>query len=78
MGAYNWILVDAECPSCASFSRIRCQTHVASDYGGIGGRFFDREYSLGQEMVWWPRDHARWDEPRRGLARGLLGLTAPT
>src|SRR5690349_19639357 len=60
MGAYNWILVDADCPACSSRTRIRCQTHVASDYGGIGGRFFDREFTLGQTMPWWPRDHPQW------------------
>jgi hypothetical protein len=31
MGAYNWILVEGDCPACFTRARIRCQTHVASD-----------------------------------------------
>ncbi len=62
MAAFNWINVDAPCPGCGQLSRIRCQTHVASGYSGDGsGRFHDREYELGEQMAWWPRDHDEFD-----------------
>jgi len=62
VGAYNWIAVDAQCPACGALARIRCQTHVASDYGGDStGRFHDREYALGQKMAWWPPGHERFE-----------------
>ena len=48
MAAYNWVVVDETCPACGKRSRLRCQTHVASDYSGdASGRFHDREYHLG-------------------------------
>ncbi len=65
MGAYNWIHVHATCPTCARNTEIRCQTHVASSYDGDDtGRFFDRTYTLGQQMAWWPRDHKAYDSWR--------------
>jgi predicted RNA-binding Zn-ribbon protein involved in translation (DUF1610 family) len=68
MAAYNWVVVDETCPACGKRSRLRCQTHVASDYSGdASGRFHDREYHLGQRMAWWPREHIgfeRWRADR--------------
>jgi hypothetical protein len=66
VAAFNWIAFEGECPACGRLGPIRCQTHVASDYGGDRtGRFHDRLYRLGEPMAWWPRDHAayaRWRE----------------
>ena len=54
MGAFNWILITNECPVCKRQATIRCQTHVASSFGGdIDGRFQNREYHLGEKMRWW-------------------------
>jgi len=40
MGAFNWILIEARCPSCHRVSSLKAQTHVASDYDGDEtGRF---------------------------------------
>ena len=62
MAAFNWIIIDGRCPRCGVSGRIRCQTHVASDYGGDArGRFQDREYRLGEELWWWPSGHPRFD-----------------
>lgn len=54
MGAFNWVLVKENCPVCQREATIRCQTHVASSFGGAAeGRFQDREYRLGEKMRWW-------------------------
>jgi len=54
MGAYNWVIIEETCPVCGRKATIRCQTHVASSYGGgPDGRFLDREYRLGERMRWW-------------------------
>ena len=61
MAAFNWINVEAECPVCRVMTRLRCQTHVASDYAGDEtGRFHDREYDLGGKMAWWARGDKRF------------------
>ena len=71
LGAYNWITVEATCPVCARSTALRCQTHVASSYAGDGtGRFFDREYRLGDTMAWWAEQdarHANWSQHSRGI-----------
>jgi hypothetical protein len=70
MSAFNWITLEASCPVCATSSRIRCQTHVASAYSGDSeGRFHDREYELGQPMAWWPREDKRFDSWRADRRR---------
>lgn len=70
MAAFNWINVEALCPACGNVVRLRCQTHVASDYGGdTTGRFHDRDYELGQAMAWWPRDDKRFELWRAGRWR---------
>ena len=67
MAAFNWINVVAPCPVCGAVTRLRCQTHVASDYAGdASGRFHDREYELGQAMAWWPRETKRFEQWRAG------------
>ena len=75
MAAYNWIHFEATCPSCHQGARVRCQTHIASDYGGDEtGRFFDREYQLGDKMAWWPEGHKHfrdWREEWSGDGRNL-------
>lgn len=77
MSAFNWILIDSACPICTTTSAIRCQTHIASDYGGDErGRFHDREYHLGEPMLWWPRHDARFpgwrvDGRKTGMASSL-------
>jgi len=75
MAAYNWINIDAMCPSCNKVVSIRCQTHIASDFGGDeNGRFLHREYQLGDKMAWWPEDHKRflnWREEWRGDSGNL-------
>src|SRR5262245_13629515 len=66
MSAYNWITIDVRCPQCADRARIRCQTHVASDYAGDhSGRFHDRDYTLGEPMAWWPPDHPQFESWRK-------------
>lgn len=65
MAAFNWIIIDGRCPRCGVIGRIRCQTHVASDYSGDArGRFQAREYRPGEEMWWWPKGHTRFDDWR--------------
>lgn len=69
MAAFNWISIDDACPSCGQRGTIRAQTHVASDYGGDErGRFHDREYRLGDEMVWWPAGHPQFTAWKLGNA----------
>lgn len=71
MGAFNWIIVDVPCPACHKQVEIRCQTHVASDYGGDErGRFQCREYRLGESMAWWPKEHREYSAWR---ANGRIG-----
>ncbi len=61
MAAFNWISFEALCPQCGVFGAIRCQTHVASDFGGDeSGRFCHREYSFGQRMAWWAENDPRY------------------
>lgn len=60
MGAYNWIVIEGECPSCGKRTSLRCRTHVASSYEGDGrGRFYDRVYKLRDEMLWWSDGDSR-------------------
>ena len=57
MAAYNWILLETTCPQCGTVGPLRCQTHIASDFGGDqSGRFCHREYVFGQRMAWWSVD----------------------
>ena len=53
MGAFNWVLIKEKCPVCQREATIRCQTHVASSFGGGADRFQNREYRLGEKMRWW-------------------------
>ena len=65
MSAYNWIIVEARCPSCHKQVELRCQTHIASDYSGNEtGRFHDSEYRLGQVMRWWAKQDRRYEDWR--------------
>jgi hypothetical protein len=65
MGAYNWITINESCPHCGQFATIRCQTHVASDYGGDQlGRFHDNEYQPGDRMRWYEESHKNFQEWR--------------
>ncbi len=58
MAAFNWIKVEDVCAACGQQATLRCQTHVASSYGGdADGRFFDEVYSLGEKMRWFERGH---------------------
>ena len=59
MAALNWISLEGTCPKCRSVATIRCQTHVAADYGGDAtGRFHGRTYHLSERMAWWPETGA--------------------
>ena len=64
-------MIEATCPACAKDVELRVQTHVASSYSGdASGRFFDRDYRLGQPMAWWPVGDARraeWRETERAV-----------
>lgn len=75
MAAFNWILFEAPCPNCHQIARIRCQTHIASSFGGDEtGSFCVREYQLGDEMRWWPPDARRfnsWRQEETGDSDGL-------
>ncbi len=63
MSAFNWINVETSCPKCGSTTNLRCQTHVASNYGGDSrGRFHDRDYRLGERMWWWSKDDDRYPD----------------
>jgi len=65
VGAFNWIVIDDVCATCGRLAKIRCQTHVASSYGGDeDGRFFDEEYRLGERMRWWEPGHPKFVEWR--------------
>lgn len=73
MAAFNWILVSVRCPACGAGTRLRAQTHVASDYGGDSrGRFHDKEYELGNVMDWWSQDDPNW---RSWKVDGRTGLS---
>jgi hypothetical protein len=62
MAAYNWIHTDATCPSCQEMATIRCQTHIASSFDGDEtGRFFDRVFSIGDKMPWFPEGHPEYE-----------------
>src|SRR3954469_23501769 len=71
MSAYNWIIVTTRCPACNRQVELRCQTHIASDYGGDQtGRFHDREYHLGEPLRWWRKGHQKFQAWR---ANGRVG-----
>jgi hypothetical protein len=58
MAAFNWIEFEEVCPNCNRLSRIRCQTHIASEFAGDENTdFYRREYRLGDKMAWWPPGH---------------------
>jgi hypothetical protein len=57
MAAFNYLLLEMDCPACGQATMLRAQTHMASDYeGDERGRFMDREYRLGEPMWWFPKD----------------------
>ena len=57
MSAFNWVVIENVCPVCNRMATVRCQTHVASSFGGAAdGRFQDRDYRLGERMRWWRVD----------------------
>ncbi len=66
MSAYNDLLVDAVCPSCAQRESLRFQMHTAASFDGDeSGRFCLREYGLGERLAWWPPSdsrHSTWLE----------------
>ena len=65
MAAYNWITICYTCLACRREASIRCQTHIASSYDGDEtGRFFDRDYRLGERMAWWVPGHKNYPEWR--------------
>ena len=67
MAAFNWILVEDECPACHAHVLIRSQTYIASDFGGDErGRFCASEYRLGDPMAWWPPGHPKFKGWREG------------
>jgi hypothetical protein len=67
MAAFNWILVEGECPACHAHALIQSQTHVASDFGGDErGSFCVSEYRLGEPMAWWPPRHPKFKKWREG------------
>lgn len=67
MAAFNWIVCDYNCPKCGTFTSIKAQCHVASSFDGDErGRFCDRVYRLGAEMVWWPKSDSRWNNWTEG------------
>jgi hypothetical protein len=73
MSAFNWILFASRCPVCEREVELRCQAHVAADYGGDGtGRFHDREYHLGEKMAWWMENDPRYLDWRYGGKLGEL------
>ena len=53
MAAFNYLVLEVNCPACGQLTTLRAQTHMASDYDGDErGRFMNREYRLGERM-WW-------------------------
>ncbi len=76
MGAYNWVLIEGQCPACGPAAAIRCQIHAASDYAGDAtGRFFDRTYRIGERMAWRPDDVSWSEDP--GLVPCESGFEEP-
>lgn len=54
MAAFNYIEFNYMCPNCFSHSKMKAQTHIASDYeGDETGRFMERTYQLGEKMAWY-------------------------
>ena len=53
MAAFNYILLEAQCPHCGQQTIQKAQTHIASDFDGDSrGRFVEQEYRLGERMRW--------------------------
>ncbi|MEY4806533.1 MAG: hypothetical protein RLZZ206_922 [Cyanobacteriota bacterium] len=75
MSAFNWVLINEICPVCQCDATIRCQTHVASSFGGgEDGRFQNREYRLGDKMRWWDEGDSEYQKWRvLGRKDGQLG-----
>jgi len=70
MGAYNDLLIEEQCPVCGKRALIRCQLHVGATYDGDSrGRFALHDYSLGQQLPWWPQGHLRFDSWRNDSDR---------
>lgn len=62
MAAFNWIETEMTCPACHEHATIRCQTHIASDFGGDEtGRFCHRVFKIGDRMPWYPEGHPEYD-----------------
>ena len=64
MSAFNWMIVNHRCPKCDREVEIRCQTHIASSYGGMDKRFHGETYHLGEKMQWWPPEHPDFEKWR--------------
>jgi hypothetical protein len=61
MAAFNFIHINITCPFCQKICLIECQTHIASSYDGINGRFHNNIYTLGQKMLWWEKDNSKYN-----------------
>jgi len=73
MAAFNWIWIEGTCPSCRQTATLRCQTHVASSYGGSSVRFMNFDYRLGETMRWWRKTDPEYPAWRHeGRIRGEL------
>ncbi|PQJ12717.1 hypothetical protein CJD36_002935 [Flavipsychrobacter stenotrophus] len=77
MGAFNWIVLIAQCPNCGNCSTIRCQTHIASSYDGPGSdRFHDHTYELGDTMPWFDKDTPVYNDWAQGNV--IVSTSEPT
>lgn len=66
MGAYNDLIIEADCPVCHKRTTIRCQLHVGATYDGDShGRFALHEYHLGEHLRWWPSGHRLFESWRQ-------------
>jgi len=60
--SFNWIDTQALCPFCGKLKTIRSQMNLASSiYGDDSGNFTAREYTVGDVMGWFKKEHRYYE-----------------
>ena len=68
MGLYNYLIIEDACPKCLMRSRMTFQIYVASSFAGDdAGSFWERTYTIGDTLAWFPRGDKRFPQWSRGL-----------
>src|SRR5882672_2539214 len=62
MSAFNDLQFEGVCPACGVNCGLAAQFHCASSFDGDDtGLFCHRSYRVGEDIAWWPRQHAEYD-----------------